>query len=403
MQRLTESTTATVRLSSTEASGLQALGKRLASSKTWWGSSGAEETDRTIIRLTPAGGDKWELRVTDAVGAIAVGSAQFIVEPKIPNAHLLYLFEHSGHVPRLDPQRTSLAADRTLWNLVAAWFTEAAEAVLRRDLIRDYQQQVEELAFVRGRSHPLPTARALLKGRIKVTCEFDEFTPDNAFNRILLAAARTIARSPVLELELRQRAMRMTLRLDGIGDLVDSDLRTSVDRRTWYYRDALTLGRSILTGTGRALQEGPQAAWSFLIRTPEMVEAGIRQILTDGLAATSAVTKNGLQLTGSTKTLNPDLVFDSGQAIGDVKYKLNGSDWNTSDLYQAVAFATGFRTRNAAVISFSPSGTVLPTLAVGDVRVENLAWQASADTEPSAAGDGLVEGVRRWLQDHARP
>jgi 5-methylcytosine-specific restriction enzyme subunit McrC len=395
-QLLTESTTTTVRLSDADAAGLQALGRRLSSTKTWWGDDGQDPSERTVIRVSPLGDGEWTLRVADAVGAVAVGDATFIVEPKIPNAHLLHLLACSGHVPRLDPQRTSLASDQTLWDLVAAWFTEAAEAVLRQDLIRDYRDTVESLPLLRGRAHPLPTSRALLKGRIEITCEFDEFDADNALNRVLLAAASKVAASPVLPDELRRRAQRVALRLDGISDLRPGDLRAVVDRRTWYYRDAHTLGRSVLSGGGRALAEGPEPAWTFLIRTPEMVEAGVRQILADGLHDHS-VTKQGLQLAGSTKTLNPDLVFDGGTAVGDVKYKITGTDWNTADLYQTVAFATGYRASKAVVISFSPHGGKLPTLQVGDVEVSHIPWQADSTLTPSDSATLLIEDLTAWL------
>jgi hypothetical protein len=38
----------------------------------------------------------------------------------------------------------------------------------------------------------------------------------------------------------------------------------------------------------------------------------------------------------------PDLVFDGGLAVGDVKYKDIDPERNRSDLYQVVAFAAGY-------------------------------------------------------------
>lgn len=80
----------------------------------------------------------WRVRVRDAVGLVAVGDLQLVVQPKIPRSHLLYLLAEAEAIPRLDEQRGALAAGLSLWELIALWFLDAAEHVLRLDLIRDY-------------------------------------------------------------------------------------------------------------------------------------------------------------------------------------------------------------------------------------------------------------------------
>jgi hypothetical protein len=129
-----------------------------------------------------------------------------------------------------------------------------------------------------------------------------------------------------------------------------------------------------------------------------MVEAGLREVLADGLGPRWPVAKRGLQLPGSTKTLNPDLLFgDAVVAVGDVKYKLTGPDWNTGDLYQAVTFAAGYRTRRALLISFSLHDEVLPELTVGDIQITHIPWRASGDVTPADAASHLVAQVLEWL------
>lgn len=105
---------------------------------------------------------------------------------------------------------------------------------------------------------------------------------------------------------------------------------------------------------GRAAGTAP--AWTFLIRTPELIEDAVRGILRRGLHDIVEVKKSGLQLMPSKLTLNPDLLFGDA-AIGDVKYTLLGPDWNRSYLYQAVTFATGFRLPRAGVFGFTSTGS----------------------------------------------
>src|SRR5206468_2200533 len=105
------------------------------------------------------------------------------------------------------------------------------------------------------------------------------------------------------------------------GELRTSDLRVAVDRRTAHYRDALALARHILRGERRTLEHGTQDAWTFLIRTPDLVESGLRQVLSEKLARRH-VKAGTISLPGTTMTANPDLLFDAGLAVADVKYKL---------------------------------------------------------------------------------
>ena len=76
------------------------------------------------------------------------------------------------------------------------------------------------------------------------------------------------------------------------------------------------VARAFVEAAERLLRVGPNVAWSFLIRTPEMVERGLLAILADRLGS-ARVWKGHLPLPGSTLTFNPDLVFGGGRAVGE--------------------------------------------------------------------------------------
>ena len=137
-------------------------------------------------------------------------------------------------------------------------------------------------------------------------------------------------------------------------------------------------------------------AWTFLIRTPEMVEAGVRVVLRERLG--ERVTKEGRQLRGSRLRFNPDLVCDRGVAIADVKYKLSMGEWTRADLYQIIAFAEAFGSSDGAIVRFRASQTPrLPDLVVGSKRIREVTWIADASEPPAAAAEGLVNDVISWL------
>ncbi len=130
-----------------------------------------------------------------------------------------------------------------------------------------------------------------------------------------------------------------------------------------------------------------------------MVEEGIRQILARELGDQWDVRKRGIQLSGSKMTLNPDLVFDYGLAVADVKYSVSGADWKRSDLYQIVTFAEGYQTGHGAVINFQrPHASPLPDGHVGRKRIVHLSWPADPDREPTEAATQLVREVGQWLE-----
>src|SRR5205823_5364065 len=109
------------------------------------------------VRRTPAG--KWMVRVSDAIGVIAIPGLQITVKPKIPLSHLLLMFAKTDVWPRLDEQqRTEIQQSADLFELIARWFLSAAEHLLRLGLIRDYELERQEHPAARGRIEALKTA-----------------------------------------------------------------------------------------------------------------------------------------------------------------------------------------------------------------------------------------------------
>ena len=75
-------------------------------------------------------------------------------------------------------------------------------------------------------------------------------------------------------------------------------------------------------GIGRGFESGAAQGWSFLIRTPTMIEAGVRSLLQRSFPP-PFLRKQGMRLEGSSLTITPDLLVAGGAAVADVKYKTN--------------------------------------------------------------------------------
>jgi 5-methylcytosine-specific restriction endonuclease McrBC regulatory subunit McrC len=181
--------------------------------------------------------------------------------------------------------------------------------------------------------------------------------------------------------------------MEDVGQLQYSDMRYEIDRRSARYADAFLLAKLILANSGRTLHHGEEKAWTFLIRTPELVEQGITSVLQRHLGK-DVVWKSGKQF--GTLTLNPDLAFATGN-IADVKYKLNKAEWHRPDLYEVITFATGFEASRAAIIDFrTGSDAPVKDVEIGPVKVSNICWNCVSFSDPQSAEAAFVDDVRGW-------
>src|ERR1039458_4818699 len=221
-ETLVESRPKVLELEEDEAETLNALGRKLASDRGWWGETGGEDGEievRTAVRCSPVGGGRWSVTVDNAVGTVSAGGVQLIIRPKILQTHLLHLFAKAGSWPRMDESLAPLSIDSDLVDLVVRWYLSAVERLLRGDLMRDYRETRDDLEAVRGRIDAIGTTQLLYSGRFAAVCDFEVFDVDIALNRVLKAAARAILGNPVMAPESRRRAERVAVRMDEGGPI----------------------------------------------------------------------------------------------------------------------------------------------------------------------------------------
>jgi hypothetical protein len=396
-EELVESAESTIALTDRQADELRRIGQSLASQKQWWGAAEDEDTvTRSVVRCTRIAEDQHRVRVSDAVGVIGLDELQLIIRPKIPLPHLLYLISDSA--PRTLYEKSSLGVDDHFFSVIARWFIRACEELLRHGLVSDYGRITGDLTCGRGRIQPVPTYQAVvLAGRPVIRCEFDRFGEDTSLNRVLKAAVQRLLGAPVLPRDLRQRCRRILHRFSDVGDLRRTDLLITPDALSRRYRDAHPLALLILSSTGFGMAAGNRSTWTFLFRTPEAVEEGVRRALCTHLAPRWRVRKALLPLAGNRyRTLSPDLVFGSGEAVGDVKYRHAGDgEIKREELNQVVTFATGYSAAKASIIAFGGCETG-EEVHVGRVRVNGFNWNPDAAT-PEEAAAILAARVGNWL------
>jgi len=394
---LVESKPTSLSITKEEAALLSAIGRELASTQAWWGDTQPNE-NRSVIEVRPNHNGDYEVTFREVIGIVQLGRLRIRAIPKIPWDHFIYIASRSELSPRLSSEAAAVEPGFEFLDILCRWFIDAADRLVRLGLRQDYTEDIQELEEIRGRLQALETATEILKGRPVVSCTFDELSVDTPLNRIVRATCQRVARLEGISDDSRRRARRIAYRMDGIGPLRSTDRRLKPDRLTKSYIHSLSLARLIFDGCGISLSDGQTQGTSFLLRTPEIIEDGLRSIIAEGLPNIQ-VSKRRQMLGDSGISMNPDIVFGNRLAIADVKYKYFGRDWNRNDFNQVVAFATAFDSQRCALFGFV-SDPVCPRpgiVQVGRVEATRIAWPVGLGSSPEVASRAMLEGLSYWL------
>lgn len=389
---IVESTASRLTLSREQAASLVAIGRRLAARK-----QDVDESERTLIECSSSDGTVWRVRVVNAVGVVGLpGGMRIAIRPKIPLRHLMFLLGLSHGAPRTTPAPVGVSGSPDLQDLIAVWFLDSLDNLLRGGLAKAYVDERAKLPMIRGRIDVRHSVIDLARGNLGVTCEYEEFTEDSSLNRVLIAAARKIARNRLMPTELRRRARSCCLQMPSIGPMRPTDLQVEPDRVAARYVESMSLARLLLGGVGVGLEDGLRGGSAFLLPTPLMVEAAIRRLVAEALSPSVSVTRGRAHIGESGLTVNPDLDFGR-IAVGDVKYKLWDGSWVRADLYQLVAFAVAFDRRVALHVGFGGTDDN-STLEVGGISLWRISWPTSEESDPATAAVEFQDQVRRWWE-----
>lgn len=401
--QLTESVETAIELSEQQAKALDSLGKELSRSKAWWGSTDSEEhVERRVIELRMRSRGDYLCTIRNAVGVVAVDGIRIFSKPKIPMEHFVYIAKHSflGDGRTADSE-TSVADGQSFLDLIAVWLVNSALSVLRQGLSLDYESRTDPIRYATGRIDPVRTSLNLLKGNIEVQSEYQERTPNSPENRILASAIKLISPDLLGTPELSRSFAQLRREFQGIEAVRFADLMLQPRSFPARYRQPVELARALLLHAGISLSAGHRSARSFLVRTPELIEEGIRQILRRELSPVG-VRAGGKVLLPTSLRVKPDLLLARPPFTADVKYKKFGSSWDRRDLSQAVFFAESFNSPIAAVLGFSNGHHGLPEVPVGRIRVTPLSWDVSKNSSPQESAQKIARSVLRWLPKFER-
>jgi hypothetical protein len=330
---ITEAVETRVSLTDSQVTAINEHSRFLASSRSWWGAIGEEELERHVISVTPRGGGSYSLTVRNAVGVLAVDGLSIFVKPKIPLDHFVYIASHALFSDeRSGSGDVDLMEGTSFQELVAGWVVQGVRQIVRGGLSSDYELIRDSLPYVRGRIAMTKTALNFHKGTVAIESEFEDRTNNSPENRILRSALDLLNPRLLGSEKHRQEVQLLRTVFWGVERASEADLKLPSRSFPPRYRRTVDMAISLLRNSGRSLTSGPSASKSFLVRTPGIMEDGLREIIRRGLQPVR-VAKGGKVLSPTTLRVNPDLLVTNVPFTADVKYKKFGPMWNRNDLF----------------------------------------------------------------------
>jgi 5-methylcytosine-specific restriction enzyme subunit McrC len=295
-----------------------------------------------------AAGPDWELRVTSH---LEVYEVLFL---------LAYAHDPSGWRKTL----ASFAKADTLLATVAWGFVAASEDALRAGPLRGYHRLDEAASVLRGR---LRIGEQLARGGLAtpVLITRDEYDLDVAENRLLLAAALLLTRTPLVASAVRGRLRRIVSLLDGVSLVAQPRTFSTpvITRINRHYAPAIALAELVVRGLSLTSRAGAVRSVTFAFDLSRVFEDFLE------VALGAAVRRRGASLERQPKGrtldvertlgLEPDFVVrrlgePEPVAILDAKFKALDESLG-GDAYQMLSY----------LLEFGPSCGVLVSATGG--------------------------------------
>lgn len=293
--------------------------------------------------------DWWEVSAPTQIGVITVGGLQVVIQPKIDINRLVFLM---GYARRPDYWRTDLVrldAAADLPEALADAFVRLATRALDQGLLKGYQTVDETLPVLRGRIREADQLRHRWGRSIPLEVRYDEFTVDIAENRLLLAAAERLLRTPRVGARHRDGLQRLRLILSDVTAPVRGGVRPNwtPTRLNARYVPALELAELVLDGRSFEQRVGDLLVSGYLFNMAKVFEDFVTVALREALKPYGG--RSRLQYAthldeDANVPIRPDFVWlEQGRPriVVDAKYKAEQpSGFPQADLYQMLAYCT---------------------------------------------------------------
>lgn len=305
----------------------------------------------------------FRLRAQGVAGMVALPGGTLHVRPKVPALNLLALLDYAARDVAWSDDVVGAGDAEELLSLLGALYVRRVERLARGGWVRGYREEESERPALRGRWLVGKDLARPPTHRHRLSCRFDEFTPDVAPNRVLLAALQVLERSGLFGAHAAAHARTLTSTLAEVQSLAEVRMAEKVvssDRRFAAYGPAVGLARLILESAGLQATPGHHPLSSFIVRLAPVFEAAVTRALAKvaeakGLAC-HAQRPLSLNREGQLTAI-PDVVIEHGETrlVIDAKYKLPAEGMPPAeDFQQLVTYLACLNTRRGVLVLPAP-------------------------------------------------
>ena len=304
------------------------------------------------LAIEPAEAKNGHFHLTpkSTIGAFQAAGLSVSICPKLDISRVLFLASYALDEFKLrDEDRQLLRDTPDVVQAMARLLVVAARRAFSRGLLRGYRCHEEALTTVRGRIRFADQCRHRFGIPLPIEVRYDEFTEDITANRLVKAAATTLARMRLRDRNDRAALHQVLARLENVALVEYSqkhELEVRFDRLNEHYRDVVALSRLVLQHASVETGSGATRTPCFLMDMNQVFEKFVVRALREKLkvACKTLRTQQLVHLDeGEHIRLRPDLSWWEGDTctfVGDAKYKRIDPTIPNADLYQLLAYAT---------------------------------------------------------------
>ena len=151
-------------------------------------------------------------------------------------------------------------------DLFAEILSKGVSRQIKQGLYREYVPISEELSVMRGRVNIGDTIKLQVQKKQKLACEFDEFSEDNIYNRILKVTIYRLIRTEEVDIERRNTLRKLIVFFDNVKLIQPDHIawnRLIYQRNNRNYELLLNICYLVLNGMLQTTEDGKYKLLSF--------------------------------------------------------------------------------------------------------------------------------------------
>jgi len=349
----------------------------------------------------------YTLRSKGCVGHIPVTDDFLLrIRPKVPVENLFRMLEYAYKLRSFQFLEGTVGIEslEDVFERLASILSKRILDRARKGLYRDYVARQEPLPYLRGRLLVRQSLQAVVRGSVRLECDFEEHTPDLDENRIL---AWTLYQLPRFRLKRRtvrhqvRQAYRVLSNTVGVNPVHPKDcVGRFYHRLNEDYRPLHGLCRFFLEHSGPGIEAGDHGVLPFVLYMPALFESFVAEWLWVNLPGKFRLKKQfdaKLDDSGSLiftiDLVLIDAISDQVLAVLDTKYKRKELP-EADDVQQIVAYAVKMETQEAILV-YPSTDTRCQNFSVGPVSVRTLVFDIGSD--PDKAGHRFLNELEDIL------